>query len=170
VQRQTLYIAIVALSAIGVVVAGTAFVNSLRPSERSIARRVALELPLPVRASAVLMDGKRARLILVHAPDGKVRAFSIPLIDGKVPRPDGLSWNFLNGTCVEFGVFPDANRLTSSSVIRCVAPHDFEFRQPDLDWTLSGQIITRASRTYELPQVHVQVSGQYAQISTWDRS
>ena len=169
-QRRTIRVAIVVLTASGFAIVGAVLIGTLRPSERTIANSVALELPLPDPSSAVQMDGKRARLILIHAPDGQVRAFSIPLVEGRVPRPDGLSWNPFNGFCTDFGIYPDARHLTGSSVIRCVAPREYAEGPPDIEWSLSGQLITRMSRTYELPQVRVRISAQYAQISIWDRS
>src|SRR5262249_14368583 len=140
----------------------------LSPSESSLANRFPFEIPLPSKASSVAFDGKRARLIVVHTSDDLIYAFSVPIMSGKVPWPDGLGWDRLD-SCEAFGVFPDPQNLSPSSVIRCSGNRDSN--QSDVDWDLSGRVLTLGSfGKTQLPIVSTELAGQILRVSTWDRS
>jgi hypothetical protein len=169
VHRRTLFVAVVSLALIGI---GTVLVflgGSLSPSERSLAGRYALQIPMPPTGTALHIDGKRARLLVVHTSGDSVFAFSVPLSNGKVPRPDGLAWSRFDD-CLDFGVVPEPINLSPSSVIRCTGSKRQDDVPSDIDWDLSGRILTPGNRTSQLPRVQVEVTGQYVLIATWDRS
>jgi hypothetical protein len=154
------------LIAAGVLSFAGMLVASLRMSERAKAVNIVLEMSPPALGTYVSLDGKYARLYITHDESGSIRAFSVPLKEGKVAMPDREWYRAPIYLCADFGITP-STPVTVESIWACHDAESPEFWRPRWRWGIDGTPALDGSVAPMWP-IQVDASGGKLKVHKWD--
>jgi hypothetical protein len=100
-------------------------------------------------------------VLVVHDFDGNVRAFELPILDGKYLMPD-QDWSHVLGACVNFGPDGTEGQLLRNGTIRCHDPQLPESYRSEWQWTYAGERLGQWSPN--LRQLEVVREGDYLSV------
>jgi hypothetical protein len=166
-NRRALVTVVWSLIAIGVLFLSGVLVTSFWPSERAKANDITLEIPLPIVGTYSEVQGKHARLIIVHSNPGSLLAFALPTHEGKVGMPDRHWWGKPIYLCQDLRFLP-TDPLTPNSTLECRDVETPESWKLHWRWTVDGKAIPSANGFDALRSVHVDVVGNIVRIHRWD--
>lgn len=172
-NKRTLKVALIAMTALGVGALTVPFLGSLSPNSQSVENalqsRTVVDLAELAPGTFVEKGSEYTRFFVLRDFDGEIYVYEVRHLGDAYRIPDG-SWDRPYMPCRRFGPEASGNRLVRNGSIRCHDPDLSDSWRRELTWSYSGK--SMGERTGDIPRVDFDVRERVLMIkgSYWPLS